>query len=652
MSSERADLPVDAPSDAEIEGYENLQSLDETQLGALRSGSKSTDDWTANSPSARSSGPASVRSQRYVPSPQEQEQRIAEYLQGSGFALAGSKISNNSSESKGEELRRKIDLLREPQDELTASTPGQGASEANAPFKARRTQTARNWFYLSSSKTLPRNFGSTEGLQDSPLSNGGPLLADYDFSTLKQTKSASLRKRNSRLPPGYVLPNGPTSTIVASASLPNASSRTLVSGGRRLEYFEELLDASSPLENVDSVTDLEGVGAAPLVPDIGEDAVPVPLPLAVGRGTVSRGIRRPPDLTIDTTMSGALPTQEVPSHGSGSQRDSRFSEVLEEVDAGARPAIPPKSPARMSNRNSALVSNRGSIVFPMTEPFPHPMSVGPPSVVKKTNRSWWTGCLLAAMWASAAALTIFGISKISPLHQPIARTLREVQTCMPPSFSFVHTFRLNTTMPETLYPFLPQLKLENVKDISIVDRGVKVNFGDGGDGQEVIGSLVMGSAFSESGTDLVSNIIYTAVVDGGGDYKRAMKLSNNLTREAEAGQAGETAKVVSARGKRGDVTMTQEGSKSTGEVFLALWLACVLAVEMTLLVHFVVFKLLWEAASMVLPFCRSKTKGKGKAASQEESGWKREVSTISASWVLAGVLGSAAATGILIAFWN
>ena len=73
---------------------------------------------------------------------------------------------------------------------------------------------------------------------------------------------------------------------------------------------------------------------------------------------------------------------------------------------------------------------------------------------------------------------------------------------------------------------------------------------------------------------------------------------------------------------------------------------------MTLLVHFVVFKLLWEAASMVLPFCRSKNKGKGKAASQEESGWKREVSTISASWVLAGVLGSAAATGILIAFWN
>lgn len=71
----------------------------------------------------------------------------------------------------------------------------------------------------------------------------------------------------------------------------------------------------------------------PLIPDPDEESDQcIPAPLSIPR-------RSAPVLTIDTIMSGALPGSSEHSN-----RESRFCKVMEEVDGGATPDLPPKKP--------------------------------------------------------------------------------------------------------------------------------------------------------------------------------------------------------------------------------------------------------------------------------------------------------------------
>ncbi|KAF2624413.1 hypothetical protein BU25DRAFT_461268 [Macroventuria anomochaeta] len=675
--------------------------VDEEEPTTLGNGSRSTLGYFAHTVSTTPSSPASATStklrlagsQRVTR--EEQDRARAEYLQAQGFPVGSSTDAssrhggNPSVSTKVQRLRQRLASMPGPHDALsasttpnftpeleqsisnpgeahddvtssrsrrslqkfrirmpslrghehgaTASTPTQDATESNVTFKALRSDEAGNWFTVRGSKTLPHRFEPPESLQDassSPRSSkdGRPLLTDYEYSK-RFSRSASLRLRNLRLPPAYTLPIEPTSEIVPSASVPKQDADDREAGHSG--------PGSVPEGLLGSVSQLM---TASLIPNIDEDD-DVPASLAWSTRRSSH------DLTIDTTISDGLPsTPEALT--AASQRNSRFSEVLEDVDPGTRPDVPPRSPDRPSARNSALLSNRGSVVFPVPEPAESLQLENPAELVlEKKQRSWWIDFLLVVIWVISTALTMFGMSNTSLLHQPLACTLGNVQTCTPPSFSFVHNLRLNTTLPEVLWPFISTLRLQDVEGLDLADHGlvVKEIYSDT-QTIDVHGGLVVRSAFSDRGINLLSDIIYSGVVDGG-DIVSGRKLLQKMLKKAKAGHGVEEAVgIVSAQGARENAS--RDGSRSIGDIFLALWLACLLAVEITLLVHFAMLPVLWMAAVWLSRCCWSKKERNGL---EKGRSWKQEVlmaSGLALRWILAGALGSAGASGILLAFWT
>lgn len=344
-----------------------------------------------------------------------------------------------------------------------------------------------------SSKTLPPGSEPPEGLvESSPSRRSGSLRGS-------SSRSASLRLRNERLPPAYAQPHE-QSLLAGSAYVPDRQvvGETILTG-RRLSSLP-LLDASSERQTT-----------APLIPDPDEKAIPAPL-------TVHR--RPPPDLTNDITMSGALS-----GSGVASSRESRSNEVMKDVDGGKRPDLPLKSPDRPSGRNSALLSSRESAVVPVPEPLPEQETpVSKPRTKKAEKTSWVVISALAALWAVAFALTVFGVSRISPLdRQPAACTLEQVQTCTPPSLSFVHNFRLNATLPKALQSYLPLIQPNGIQDLTFIDLGLEVQVQNDAVPLYVRGGMSMGTVFPDDKANLLSNLTYYGVLDGTGDAKEVKR---------------------------------------------------------------------------------------------------------------------------------
>jgi heme/copper-type cytochrome/quinol oxidase subunit 2 len=87
--------------------------------------------------------------------------------------------------------------------------------------------------------------------------------------------------------------------------------------------------------------------------------------------------------------------------------------------------------------------------------------------------------------------------------------------------------------------------------------------------------------------------------------------------------------------------------------FLALWLACLMAVEITLLIYYAVLPVFGFLVLFVWNAVRSHRKDAGAATVREER-WKHELGKALLTvirWISAGALGCAVASGILLAQW-
>ncbi|KAF3043031.1 hypothetical protein E8E11_004305 [Didymella keratinophila] len=645
-SSEVCPLMEDPDTPTKTSTHELEELRNESRTTVAQGDYSSSATQFESSPLPRSPNPSSKRSSpslrtgsewRALRDEQAQEQARVDYLQRVGLELASTRRSADHEQpglsplldsSEDESLRPSLDSTRQALQKFKlckkrrsaghenpdVSTPSPTSLNSDASFRARRTREGANWFAGSrASKTLPPGFELRQGLaESSPSRNSGSLRGD-------SSRSASLRLRNNRLPPGYIQPHEQP-LIVGSASVPDCEVvGKPVPTGHRLS-LPPSLDASS-----------ERRTAAPLIPDPDEEADRcIPAPLSISQ-------RSAPDLTIDTTMSGALPMSGEPSN-----RESRFCEVMKEVDGGARPNLPPKSPDRPSARNSALLSNRGSVVFPVPEPLPEQETPAvKPNSKELGKKPWVVNGVLATLWAIAFALTIFGVSKVSLLaHHPAACTLEQIQTCTPPSLSFVHEFRLNTTLPKALQPYLPLTQPSDVQDLIVTDGGVKITTPDDVSDLGVWGALDMDTWLQEM--NLLSEVRYAGVIAGNVDSREAKQRLDKLMERHGQNHGGRDATFTSAQGASRHMSISSDGV-STARSFFAFWLGCLLAVELSFLFY--------SAIAMVRHYwLESDDDAKG-----EEKGWEREM--LSASGLvlrvgLAGALGTAAASGVLIAFWT
>ncbi|KAF3044607.1 hypothetical protein E8E12_002706 [Didymella heteroderae] len=291
--------PADDVYDSSYEGpvtlVKALTGVNEVQLQQLQHESKTTLG-QAGSPSNRSSSPF-----EFLPA-----------------QVVGSPVTRSFNPPS----RRALPSLRS-----SIPAPTEASQDSSTSFRTRRAREGGNWFTgVRASKMLPPGFEPPEGLaESSPPRKSGSLRRP-------SSRSASLRSRKNRLPPGYAQPHEQPSLIVGYASVPG---RGVV--GERLHPGHRL----TLLSPLDASPDRRV--AAPLIPDPDEKVDKcISAPSGIPR-------RPPPDLTIDTTLSGAL-------SGSGevSMRESDFNEVMEDFDGSARPDLPPKSPDRPSDRNDEI----------------------------------------------------------------------------------------------------------------------------------------------------------------------------------------------------------------------------------------------------------------------------------------------------------
>lgn len=225
---------------------------------------------------------------------------------------------------------------------------------------------------------------------------------------------------------------------------------------------------------------------------------------------------------------------------------------------------------------------------------------------------------------------------------------------MPPSLSFVHDLRMNTVLPQVLHPYLASMQLEDMVNVDVTDLGLKLNVHGSTSTQQlqIRGGLVVGTFFVEQGARLLSNITYAGVVDGSGDEKSAGGSLDKLLQEARAGQLKKANSMVSAQCVSSNATVLTEAE--TSSVFVALWLACMLAVEATLLV---LCAMAFVVRVTVMWFCeahkpRSEVTGVMQGIESARKQGLLPLSALVLCWIVAGALGSALAVGILVAFWQ
>lgn len=639
-------LVDDTPSTISTHELERL--CNESRTTVARGGSSSSPPRfeslpllrSSNTPSRRS--PSSSRSSNELQASQDetgQEQARVDCLRGVGVERATSRRSADpekptpTDSSEGEALQRSLDNTRRGLQKLKLrkierhstghygpgeSTPNPTSLVSNIPFCAQRMREGANWFVGScASKPLPHGFGQTEGLAgSSPSRNSGSSRAC-------SSRSALLRLRNDRLPPGYAQPHEQP-LFVGSASVPHCEVvGEMALTGQGLSISPSL-DASSERQT-----------AAPLISDPDEETDHcIPAPLSIVE-------RPPPDMTIDTTMSGALPVEGEPS-----KCERRFSEVMEEFDGDRRPNIPRQSSNRPPGRNNTLTSDRGSVLFPIPEP---PSEQETPAVESKSKSKskerekshWAKVAVLVIVWAITVALTVFGISRVSPLdHHPTACTLEHLQTCTCPLLSFVHNPRLNATLPKAPQPYLLLVQPKDVQDLILVDGGVAVTSPDRVSSLDLRGALTMDTWLQ--GINLLSNIRYSGVIDGDANTRLFKKRLNELPDYRGAGHHGRIAKFASAQDV-GQDNLYLRDEASSAQLFFAIWLGCLLAVELNSGFYSAI-RTSWQ--------CWLKPLGDVEGG---DKSWKQDVLDafgLAIRVVLACAFGTAAASGILAAFWT
>ena len=637
----------DTPTKTSAQELEQLRN--ESRTTVAQGGSSSSATQVESSSLPRSSNPPSRKSSpslktgsewRVLRDRKAQEQARIDYLQGVGLALASTRRFTDHEQpglqplpdsSEDEALRSSLDSTRQAlqkfklrkkrrsadDDDPEVLTPSPTSLKSNNSFRAQRTREGANWFAVGgshASKTLPPGFRPPEGLaESSPSRKSG---------SLRGTRSESLRLRNDRLPPGYTQPHEQP-LIVASASVPD---REVFGETDPTRHGLSLLPPLDPSP--------ERPTAVPLIPDPDEEFDQcITAPLSIPQ-------RSAPDLTIDTTMSGALPG---PSEHSN--RESRLSEAMEEFGGGRRPDLPPKSPDRPSERNSALLSNRGNVVFPVPDPLPEQeVPAVKPNLEEPQKTSWMTTGVIAILWAIAFALTVSGISRLSPfdLHQA-ACTLEHVQTCTPPSLSFVHNMRLNTTLPKALLPHLPLIQPLEIQNLDIIDLGMDIEVQNNPMPLVVRGAMGIGTIFVDDKANLLSNMTYYGVLDGIGNANEAKRRLRYTMEQPGDNNDGNKRRTVLVQGESRQIAAATDRGSIT-QLFFALWLGCLLAVELTLLLYgaIALVRYYWLKPDGVV-------KGEG-----EEKTWTHGMlaaSGLALRILVAGAFGTAAASGIMVTFW-
>jgi hypothetical protein len=580
----------------------------------------------------------------------DQERTRAEYLQAQGFASPKKRISEESVASSNQskvservqQIEQRLQVIPKPEDEgaeiasgsshqlprfklrssrsslgdaisnassisldhgdATTSQPPEWRFKMRTSFEENRNAEAENWFPARASRTLPRQLESTEGLHASP-SSLEPAARE------RTPRATSLRIRNSRLPAGYTLPN---------------ESRPANVGGPS-EITEDLLSSFSPLERLTN---------RDLIPDLNDEDDDIALPLSFVQPFQSVASRSG-GIHSQLTLAGTTP------------RNSRFSGVAEgEIDMAVRPRVPPKSPDRTA-RNSVLLVNQGSVAVAVPRPVDAPSHehLAQRAVIEtESELGSWSLCLLSTfLWIASTSLTIFGIWQSLPLSSPCSSNGE--QLCTLPTLSFTHNLQIGTDVPKTCRLSLPSFQKTNGGAVDFKDQRLTL-ISHGGDGRQqfhIRSHVLFGTKFVEN-DQLLSNVTYIGVVTGDEEDRDAQGLTEKIIGEVTAEQSTEAPKMISAQSVSDDLAASKT-TPSTGHALLSFWLAGLLTVELTLAM-FCLF--------IPLRLCRPRPR-ESSVGDQEGQSWQRKILPIAAvaiQWLVAGALGSAAAGGILVAFWR
>lgn len=250
------------------------------------------------------------------------------------------------------------------------------------------------------------------------------------------------------------------------------------------------------------------------------------------------------------------------------------------------PIFHPKSPDRPFGRHSALLSNRGNLMLPVPEPLPEQEAPAvKPNVKKSQKTSWMTTEVIVILWAIAFALTVWSVSELSPfdLH-PAACTLEQVQICTPPSPSFVHNMRLNTTLSEALQPYLPLIQHLEIQDLDIADLSMEIETQNNPVPLVGRGAMGIGTIFADDKANLKSNIMYYGVLDSGGNANEAKRRLQYMMEQPGNDNDGKKRRTVSVQGKSHQIATAADRGSNTPLSFV-LWLGCVSAVQLSLLFY-------------------------------------------------------------------
>jgi hypothetical protein len=534
-----------------------------------------------------------------IPKPEDEGAEIAS---GSSHQLPRFKLRSSRS-SLGDAISNASSISLDHGD-ATTSQPPEWRFKMRTSFERSRNAEAENWFPARASRTLPRQLESTEGLHASP-SSLEPAARE------RTPRATSLRIRNSRLPAGYTLPH---------------ESRPANDGGSS-EITEDLLSSFSPLERLIN---------RDLIPDPEDEDADIALPLSFVRPFQSVAPRSG-GINSQLTLTGTTP------------RDSRFSEVAGgESDMAVRPRVPPKSRDRTA-RNSVLLVNQGSVAVAVPRPVDAPSHehLAQRAVIETEGElGSWSFCLLSTfLWIASTLLTIFGIWQ--SLSLSLLCSSNGEQLCTLLTLSFTHNLQMGTELPKTCRLSLPSFQKTNGEAVDFKDQRLTlISHGDGRQQFHIRSHVLFDTKFVEN-DQLLSNVTYIGVITGDEEDRDAQGLIEKIMGEVTAEQSTEAPKMISAQSVSNDLaaskTTSSKTTSSTGHALLSFWLAGLLTVELTL----AMFCLL-----IPLRLCRPRPR-ESSVGDQEGQSWQRKILPIAAlafQWLVAGALGSAAASGVLIAF--
>jgi hypothetical protein len=308
-------------------------------------------------------------------------------------------------------------------------------------------------------------------------------------------------------------------------------------------------------------------------------------------------------------------------------------------------SVPPKSRDRTA-RNSVLLVNQGSVAVAVPRPVDAPSHehLAQRAVIETEGElGSWSFCLLSTfLWIASTSLTIFGIWQSLPLSSLCSSNGE--QLCTLPTLSFTHNLQMGTELPKTCRLSLPSFQKTNGGAVDFKDQRLTlISHGDGRQQFHIRSHVLFDTKFVEN-DQLLSNVTYIGVITGDEEDRDAQGLIEKIMGEVTAEQSTEAPKMISAQSVSDDLAASKT-TPSTGHALLSFWLAGLLTVELTLAM-FCLF--------IPLRLCRPRPR-ESSVGDQEGQSWQRKILPIAAvaiQWLVAGALGSAAAGGILVAFWR